>query len=489
MTANSKEPPTPILDLRDWLNMVDSLGQLETVRGADRNLEIGALCELWGSDAQALLFDDIKGYLPGRRVLTNACNSVGRLALTVGFPPTEARLDLVRALRGWYANRVRIPWEVVRSGPVLQNVATGEAVDVEQFPAPIWHEHDGGPYIGTADVVIMRDPDSGWVNAGTYRAQVYDGNTLGLVPLPGKHGRQILEKHWARGEACPVAVCVGQDPLLFLLAGMEAPAGVSELEYYGGIKGHPLEVVEGPTTGLPIPARAELVLEGEIRPNDLRSEGPFGEWSGYYVYPTSPHPVIRVTAVLHRDDPIILGGMPGPLPSDNTYFRCYFKAAALWNELEAAGVDGVRGVWQHIAGGSRLFAVISLKQLHAGHAKRAGLMATFCRSAAYTGRFTIVVDDDIDPTDTNAVLWALSTRVDPRTDIEIVHDCWGSPSDTIYYPEGGEDTELFTSRIVIDATRPWRRRKTFPPVAAASPALRERIHRQWADLFARRRAT
>lgn len=478
----------PLQDLREWLEAVDRLGQLVTVRGADRNLEIGALCELWGSDAQALLFDEIRGYPPGRRVLTNACNSVGRLALTLGFPPMETRMDLVRALRGWYAHRPRLPLEVLPGGPVLQNLLVGDAVDAEQFPAPVWHERDGGPYIGTADVVIMRDPDSGWVNAGTYRVQVFDGQSLGVVPLPGKHGHQIIQKYWARGEACPVAVCVGQDPLLFLLAGMEAPAGVSELEYAGGLKGRPLEVIQGPTTGLPIPARAELVLEGEIRPNDLRVEGPFGEWSGYYVYPPSPQPVIRVTAILHRDDPIILGGMPGPLPSDNTYFRCYFKSAHLWDELEAANVEGIRGVWQHIAGGSRLFVVISLKQLHAGHAKRAGMLATFCRSAAYTGRFTVVVDDDIDPTDTDAVLWAISTRVDPRTDIEIIHNTWGCPSDTIFYPEDGEDTDLFTSRVVIDATRPWRRRKTFPPVAAASAELRERIFRDWAELFAQRRS-
>jgi 4-hydroxy-3-polyprenylbenzoate decarboxylase len=401
----------------------------------------------------------------------------------------ETRLDLVRALRGWYARRTQVPWALNDRGPVLQNVATGAAVDVEQFPAPVWHERDGGPFIGTADVVIMRDPDTGWVNAGTYRAQVYDGQSLGLVPLPGKHGHQIIHKYWARGEPCPVAISVGQDPLLFLLAGMEAPAGVSELEYAGGVKGRPLEVVAGPTTGLPVPAGAELVLEGEIRPDHLRVEGPFGEWSGYYVYPASPQPVVTLTAILHRDDPIILGGMPGPLPSDNTYFRCYFKAAHLWDELEAAGVEGIRGVWQHIAGGSRLFAVISLKQLHAGHARRAGMLATFCRSAAYTGRFTIVVDEDIDPTDTDAVLWALSTRVDPRTDIELFHHCWGSPSDTICYPEDGEDTDLFTSRVVIDATRPWLRRKTFPPVAAASSGLRERVLRDWTELFARRRAT
>ncbi len=478
----------PIDDLREWLDVVGGLGQVETVRGADRDLEIGALCELWGSDAPALLFDEIKGYPPGMRVLTNACNSVGRLALTVGFPPMETKLDLVRALRGWYGNRRRLAWQDVPGGPVLQNISSGQDVNLHRFPAPVWHEGDGGPYIGTADVVLMRDPDSGWVNAGTYRVQVYDENTAGVVPLPGKHGRQIIDKYWARGEACPVAVSVGQDPLLFLLAGMEAPSGVSELEYAGGVKGRPIEVVKGPATGLPIPARAELVLEGEIRPGDMRTEGPFGEWSGYFVYPPSPQPVITVTSILHRDDPIILGGMPGPLPSDNTYFRCYFKAAHLWDELETAGLEGVRGIWQHAAGGSRLFAVISLTQLHAGHAKRAGMLATFCRSAAYTGRFTIVVDDDIDPTNTDAVLWALCTRVDPRTDIEIIHGCWGSPSDTIFYPEDGADTELFTSRVVIDATRPWQRRKTFPPVAAASVALRERILRDWAGLFARHRA-
>lgn len=476
-----------VRDLREWLAIVEQMGELEHVRGADPHVEIGALCELWGSDAQALLFDDIKGYPPGLRVLTNACNSVSRLALTLGLPPVRSKMELVREIRKWYGDRRRIPPKVVASGPVLDNVLTGSAADIRKFPAPVWHELDGGPYIGTADLVIMRDPDSDWVNVGTYRVQVYEDGSAGVVPLAGKHGRIIMEKYWARGQACPVAVSVGHEPLLFVLSGMEAPYGVNELEYAGGMKGAPIEVIQGPVTGLPIPAHAELVIEGEIPPGDQRMEGPFGEWSGYYVFPETVQPVIRVKSILHRNDPIILGGMPGPRPSDNTYFRCHFKAAEVWNQLEAAGVEGVRGVWQHLGGGSRLFLVVAIKQLHAGHAKEAGFVATFCRSSAYTGRFTVVVDDDVDPSDTHSLIWALATRVDPQTDIHIVKDCWACPSDTMFYPADGKYPDIYVSRVVVDACRPWHRRTSFPPVAEASPELRERIHRDWKDLLARRR--
>src|SRR5690606_12611153 len=137
---------------------------------------------------------------------------------------------------------------------------------------PKWHEHDGCRYIGTGCVVIQKDPDSGWVNLGTYRVAVHDETTAGLYISPGKHGRRIMEKYWAKGEACPVAISVGQEPMLFIVSGLEAPEGVSEYDVVGGLRGEPTQVIESEFTGLPIPATAEIVIEGEVPPGETREE-------------------------------------------------------------------------------------------------------------------------------------------------------------------------------------------------------------------------
>ena len=154
------------------------------------------------------------------------------------------------------------------------------------------------------------------------------------------------------------------------------------------------------------PASAEIVLEGECVPGPEKIEGPFGEWTGYYGSSSRPEPIVKIHQVTHRDDPILLGY--------TRKWRAPLKAALVWDDLEAAGVPDVRGVWYHeAAGAAYLFLVVAIKQRYPGHARQAGLIATECHAAAYLGRYTIVVDDDIDPTNLNEVLWALCTRSDP----------------------------------------------------------------------------
>src|SRR5579875_2212952 len=145
-------------DLRQWLSAVEGLGELEIARGADWHLELGALCELWGSDAQALLFDEIKGYPAGYRVLTNALNAPERIALAVGLPPITDKMDFVRALRAKLQQVSPLPAVPVDSGPVLEVVRRGDEVDLLSLPVPFWHELDGARMIGTGCLTITRDP-------------------------------------------------------------------------------------------------------------------------------------------------------------------------------------------------------------------------------------------------------------------------------------------------------------------------------------------
>jgi len=157
-------------DLREWLDLVAAFQELRLVLGADWNLEIGALTELMprrSDTPPALLFDQIKDYLPGYRLLTNSLSSPKRLALTFGLPEDLRGVELVDAWRQRLHTLQMTPPRVVERGPVQQNVRTGTNVDLTRLPAPLWHEDDGGRYLGTGCIAITRDPDSGWVNAGT----------------------------------------------------------------------------------------------------------------------------------------------------------------------------------------------------------------------------------------------------------------------------------------------------------------------------------
>src|SRR5690606_15062233 len=218
-------------------------------------------------------------------------------------------MEQIQWWRTYMSKAPSIPPREVNGGPLLDNVSEGEAVDVTAIPTPVWHEHDGGPFIGTACMVAMKDPDSGWINYGTYRVQVHDRRTASLMISPGKHGRLIMEKYHRRGQPCPVAAVFGMHPALFMLAGLEIPYGKNEFEAAGGIFGEAVEVINMPKTGLPVPANAEIAFEGMIHPDDRITEGPLGEWTGYYAGGQRPEPAIRIETLMHRDNPVLMGAV------------------------------------------------------------------------------------------------------------------------------------------------------------------------------------
>ena len=472
----------PHVDLRDWLERVDAIGELKRVPGVEWNLEMGAVAEMIyharPENPPAILFDDIPGYPKNFRVLSGMTNSPRRLALTLGLPDARHAMDVVRAYRDRMKTFKLIEPKKTYRGPILENVDRDQKVDIHKFPSPFLHEQDGGRYIGTGDLVIMRDPEDDWVNIGTYRAMVHDKNTVGLWMSPGKHGRLIRQKYFANGKTCPVLISLGHDPLLFLSAGNEVDYGISEFAHAGGHRGRPIEVVESELFGLPMPAHAEIVLEGEILPDDLRPEGPFGEWTGYYASSVRPDPVVQVRRVYYRNDPILTMARPGRPPSDYSFSKCVIKSAMIWDEVEKAGLPGVKGVWCHEAGGGRLFNIISIKQAYAGHSKQAAMLAANCHAGNYLGRFVVVVDEDIDPTNTFDVIWAIATRCDPDEDLDIIRKAWSGALDP--RKRVGDN---YNSRGILDACRPFDWMSEFPPVAESSPELRAKTLKKWSHLI------
>ena len=466
-----------VQDLRDWIALMESAGELRKVQGADSDIELGVIVDQFQRrmELPAVLFDEIKGYPKGFRVLANTLTSTRRIALTLRLPAESSKMELVQAWRKYAKQYPKIAPRWVSDGPVNENIRRGKDVDLTIFPAPKWHEHDGNRYIGTGCIVVQKDPDSNWVNVGVYRVAVHDEKTAGLYISPGKHGRLIMEKYWARGQDCPVVVSVGHDPMLFFVAGLEIPYGVSELEVAGGLKGEAVQVIES-DTGLPLPATAEIVIEGRIPRDETRDEGPFGEWLGYYASGRNPAPVIKIDAIRYRNDPIIMGNLPAIPPNDDTYYRGFLRSATVWEQLEQSGIPGIKAVWAHEAGGSRMLLTIAIRQMYPGHSKQVGLAAGSCHAGAYANRITIVVDDDIDVTNDHQVWWALCSRMDPAVDIEVVKRCWSTSLDPMSYPR---EKPVFNNRMVIDACRPWERLSTFPKVTEAGPDLKRKVIEKW----------
>ena len=475
--AGTRAQPAPWQGLREWMQLVDQLGELKVVYGATSEHDIGAITEMLDhtEGSPCVLFDRIPGFQEGYRVIVNCQGTRRRQAVTLGLDPAEASHERLMAYwRGLLSGLTPRPPREVTSGPILENVRRGDEVDLSVFPAPIWHPKDGGRFIGTASLNIMRDPDSDWVNAGTYRNQVFDSKSLGIWISPGKHGRLIREKWFARGERCPVVCVVGSDPLLFMAACAEGIRhGLSEFDWAGGVRGEPIEVIRGEVTGLPIPAHAEIALEGFMYPGELHQEGPYGEWQGYYASGSPQTPVIHVEQVYHRHNPIILGCPQGKPPHEDNRFGAYLRSSLIWDQLERAGVPGVQGVWVPPSAGNRGLVVVAIRQSYAGHARQAGLVASQVGGVAYLGRYVIVVDDDIDIYTMDDVWWAVFTRVDPQRDIEIIERCWSGPLDQAIEPE----LRGHNSRAIIDATRPWEWRDRFAePVTdrEREQAVRER---------------
>ena len=467
-------------DLRGWLSEVGELGELTTIQKADWNIEIGVITELvMNRRGPALLFDNIVGYPAGYRIVANALGGPKRLAYTLGLPTDR---DLKELLPLWQEKKRAlrpIPPRVVADGPVMENVSRGEDVDLLKFPTPKWHEHDGGRYIGTGSVDITRDPEEGWVNLGCYRVMIHDRAQVGFYISPGKQGRIQREKWFARGGPMPIAMSFGHDPAIFMAGSLEIPWGMSEYDWVGGVQRQPVEVIEGPVTGLPIPAAAEVAIEGFVDPTRRLPEGPFGEWTGYYASKQREEPVVQVAALYHRDSPILLGSPPVKPPSELAYYRAFLRAAAIDEELTAAGIPDVTGVWCHEVGGSRLFNVVAIRQRYPGHAKQAAIVASQCHAGAYLGRFVVVVDEDIDVMNLEEVMWAICTRCDPEKDIDILRRCWSGPLDPIIPP----GQKGLNSRAIIDATRPFEWREQFPLVAESSPERRAAVLKKWGHII------
>jgi len=353
----------------------------------------------------------------------------------------------------------------------------GDDVDLLKFPAPKYYPLDGGRFFGTAGFVITKDPDTGWVNIGTYRLQLYDKNHLGTQFIKGKHSDIMLKKYQAMGKPMPVAVVVGCDPIMFLMGAARVSAFDSEYDLAGSIRGEPIEVVKTETNDLPVPATAEIVVEGEVDADAFMDEGPFGEYTGYYSgVGSDPRNFIKVNCITHRNNPVFWGTTVGRAVTDTHMTMALTYGSTLWQQLVAMKIPGIQAVYCPPEGSGRFLAIISVKQMYPGHANQVLTAAISTTMGAYGLKTVIVVDEDIDPWDISRVMYALSFRAQPNR-AQIIKRGRSTPLD----PSLPIDARWITGRLLIDATIPYDWDEKPIPIVL-DPDVVAKVKARWADL-------
>ncbi len=462
-------------DLRDYIAKCEEEGELHRIKAeVDWDLELSHIAKLnEEKKGPALLFEKVKGY--DSPVITSTCTTPQRLAIIMGMPKQSS---LVEIMREWVdKGKDRIPFKWADTGVCKENKMTGDDVDLFKFPVPKFFPMDGGRFFGTAHFVVTKDPESGWINIGTYRLQLLDKNHLGTQFIKGKHSDLMLKKYQAMGKPMPVAVVVGCDPLLFVMGAARLSAFECEYDMAGAIRGEPIEVVKCETNDLPVPATAEIVVEGEVDADAFMPEGPFGEYTGYYSgVGTDDRNFIKVNCVTFRNNPIMMSTTVGRAVTDTHMTMALSYGATLWQQLEAMKIPGIRAVYCPPEGSGRFLAIISLKQMYPGHTDQVLTAAVSTEMGAYGLKTVIAVDEDIDPWDISRVMYALSFRFQPNRS-QVIKRGRSTPLDPSL-PLGARE---ITGRLLMDATIPYDWKEKPIPIQL-DPDVVERVKGRWAEL-------
>jgi 2,5-furandicarboxylate decarboxylase 1 len=453
-----------IIDLRSYLDVLEEAGELARIKVAVKlNQEIGAIClRNLRNTGPGLVFEQ-----PGDSEIPLAVDLLAsrrRYALALAVEAEQLAAEWNRR------TSQPLPPVIVERGECQQNISVGKEVDLTKLPVPIWNELDGGPYL-TLSCHITKDPVTHVRNVGLYRNQVHDQQTLGILAAPYTHLN--LQRNKIPGEPFPVALVLGPDPTVIMTAPAPLPFGTDELAVAGALRGKPLEVVRCKTIPLEVPASAEIVIEGEILPDELREEGPFGEFTGHYGGHRAPRPVIRVKAITHRDDPILQATYEGTQPNESGFLTGVPREAELMRQIT---LPGIKKIHVSAPAGGALHAVVAVEKPYEGFGKYVGLAVLGSVAGRYVKR-VIIVDADIDPFDPIQVEWAIATRVQPNRDIEILKELTGIILDPSL-PKAEQLGPSRTSKMIIDATR--YDGKNFPPICSPSAEAMAKVEQNWA---------
>jgi UbiD family decarboxylase len=471
-------------ELRDFLEHLQKTKRLiEIKKVVDPKWELGAIVrENCNRSGYGLLFKKIKGFNTPLVAGVFGCNR-DVYAEVLGCEPSTAMI------RGRWQHAFKNPIKPKildrHEAPCKEVIIDQAEVDLysDPFPVPTWHYLDAGPYLGTFHAVFTKDPETGWINFGAYRNMILDKRNLGcLVP-----GYRHIGMNWAKwrdiGKAMPIAIAVGLDPYLLIASTTGIPAQVDEYDIAGALKGAPIEVVKADTSDLLVPARAEIVIEGEMPIDKFwPEEGPFGEFTGFMGEKRYNSHYIEVKKVTHRKNPIFQGTYEGRPPNESSILRSIGRSNALYEHLLRSGCPGVKDVCVTPGGSAGLHAVVSIKKSFPGHA-RCVMALTWGYSVLFC-KHVIVVDEDIDVWDPNMVEWAIATRVQASRDVTIVTGGHTSTLDPSQIPS----KRAWSDWLGIDATNPVDEYRwdggEMPPYADKFPTeLTKSINEKWDRYF------
>lgn len=417
------------LSQRDFISELDRIGDLQLInREVDWNLEIGAVIRR-GYDLRspAPLFATIAGYRDtGFRVfgapgaLASGAHPLARIALSLGMPATATGPEIIEALVAARAHPGIPPVTVAPAdAPCKQNVLRGDAIDLLTFPTPRIHGNDGGRYIQTYGVNIVATPDGSWTNWSVNRMMIADKTRLACLIPPPQHLGIIRSKWAAQGQPMPIVLALGVEPGLVFTGGMPLPQGIDESHYLGALAGAPLAVTRAETVDLPVPASAEIVIEGHIALDETLLEGPMNEFPGYNATEQSPKAVFHVSAITYRDGatlPVVAAGPP--VEEDHTIIGT-MGAAEIVYQLRLAGLP-IASAWCPFEAAVHWLVLAVAPDWHERLGIDSGELARRIADVLYTGKpginapKTLLVEDDVDITDLSDVVWAFATRAHPE---------------------------------------------------------------------------
>jgi 4-hydroxy-3-polyprenylbenzoate decarboxylase len=475
----------PYRDLRAFVQALEENGELKRIPfEVDPVLEIAEFADRSvKSGGPALLFEKPKGHdIP---VLINAFASMRRMeiALEVGSVEEVARriTDLLemRAPEGLMGKLKMLPklaemgsfFPRTVSAGACQEVVRTEGFSLRDLPALQCWPEDGGRFI-TLPLVFSRNPDTGKRNCGMYRMQIFDDRTAGMHWQTHKQGAEHYRRAGHLGhKRMDVAVAIGADPVTMYSAILPLPPDLDEMIFAGFLRQRPVEMVKCRTADLEVPANAEIVLEGYVELGELRTEGPFGDHTGFYSL-ADEYPVFHVTCLTRREQPIYATTIVGPPPMEDYYMGKAIERIFL--PLMRLQLPEVRDIAMPAEGVFHNLILVSMRKSYPGHARKV-MHAIWGTGQAMFSKCIVVVDEDVDVQNSREVAWKALNHIDPERDIQFVMGPVDSLDHSSRLPNYG-------SKMGVDATRKWPGEgftRPWPNMIEMSPEVKRRVDDLW----------
>ncbi|MCI6084764.1 MAG: menaquinone biosynthesis decarboxylase [Selenomonas sp.] len=478
-------------DLREFIAALEARGLLRRItEPVDCHLEITEITDrvskMEGKDNVALLFENVKGYdMP---VLMNAFGSYERMALALGVEKLDDVGDEIREI-------LRIPYislqhkmDVVSLIPMakkainfpkyVKKAPCKEVVemepDLDKLPILTCWPQDGGPFI-TLPLVFTKNPKTGKRNVGMYRLQKYDKQTTGMHWHIHKNGADnFRDTKAAGGEKIEVAVAIGADPVLTYAATAPLPRDVDEMVFAGFLRHKSVEMVKCKTVDVEVPAGAEIVLEGYVRTDEMRREGPFGDHTGYYSL-ADDYPVFHVTCITHRKDPIYAATIVGKPPMED----CYLAKATerIFLPLLQQMVPEIIDINMPLEGVFHDCCVVSIDKRYPMQARKV-MHALWGMGQMMNVKMIIVVDKHVNVQEMKEVWWRVFNNIDAKHDLEIVE----GPLDVL---DHSSPMAKWGAKLGIDATKTWPEEghtREWPDEIAMSDDVKAKVDAIWSRL-------